>query len=156
MKPRAARPKHRFPIALWLWLGLLPSVLADALEVSQAWIREGPPGMGMLAGFMTLHNPGASDLFLERVDSPRFERVEIHETRIDARGVASMRPVRRLRIPAGGTVRFAPGGLHLMLIGPDGRITAGETVPVWLQLADGARIRVPFMVRRTAPDGAMP
>jgi len=141
----------RLAIALTLWLGLLSPLAAATLEVSEAWIREGPPGMGMLAGFMTLRNPGSADRFLEGADSPRFERVEMHETRIDDRGVASMRPVHRLRIPAGGTVRFAPGGLHLMLIGPEGEITAGETVPVRLHLDNGVCIQVPFEVRRTPP-----
>ncbi len=142
---------HRALIALALWLGLMPALQAVTLEVKEAWIREGPPGMGMLAGFMTLHNPGTADRFLVSVDSPRFARVEIHETRIDDRGVASMRPVHRLRIPAGGTVRFAPGGLHLMLIGPEGEITAGQAVPVQLHLDNDICIRVPFEVRRTPP-----
>ena len=142
--------------ALLLWLLVSAPAWADALEIRDAWVREGPPGMQMLAGFMTLYNPGSKTHILARVDSPDFQAVEMHETRIDAEGVAHMLPLQQVRIPAGGTVRFAPGGKHLMLIGPRRPLRAGEKVVLRLHLDNGLCLRVPFPVRRTPPDGSDP
>jgi len=44
----------------------------------------------------------------------------------------AMSQITNLAIPANGQVRFAPGGLHLMLNGPRQRLTAGRVVNMTL------------------------
>jgi copper(I)-binding protein len=54
-------------------------------------------------------------------------------------------------IPAGGTLRFAPGGHHLMLVGLARAMKAGDSLPATLVFAGGRRMKVEFAVRLAPP-----
>lgn len=73
------------------------------------------PGRGMSAGYMVLTNNTTDDIRITKVTSPQFGAVAVHETTIDADGVARMREVEALVVPAGGSVVLERGGKHLML-----------------------------------------
>ena len=92
------------------------------------------PGRGMSAGFMTLENNTDKDLKISRIVSSDYERVEMHESRIED-GVAKMRRIPELIVPADSSLSLERGGLHLMLIGAVGTpdkvslsFFAGETL----------------------------
>ena len=59
--------------------------------------------------------------------------------------MAQMQDVARVEVPAGGSVRFAPGGYHLMCMAPKMKI--GTEVPVTLHFADTTAVVAPFTVR---------
>lgn len=132
-----------------LW-GLCGAAQAAGLEVADAWIRSAPPGMDMLAGYARLSNPGRAERVVVGFDSPAFAAVELHRTTIED-GISRMRPVPRLRIPAGGEVVLQPGGLHLMLISPIHPVAEGERVPVRILFEDGEMVEVEFPVAATPP-----
>lgn len=73
------------------------------------------PGRDMSAGFLVLTNNTTAALRITRVTSPQFGVVEIHETTLDD-GVARMREVPVLVVPANGSVTLERGGKHLMLM----------------------------------------
>jgi copper(I)-binding protein len=58
-----------------------------------------------------------------------------------------MKKVDRVPLPKGEEVKFAPGGLHLMLFGTKGPLRAGESLRLELQLADGSSQEVTVPVR---------
>lgn len=132
-----------------LW-GLCGAAQAAGLEIADAWIRSAPPGMDMLAGYARLLNPGRTERIVTGFDSPAFAAVELHRTAIED-GISRMRPVPRLRIPAGGEVVLRPGGLHLMLIAPEHPINEGERVPVRILLEDGEAVEVDFLIVSAPP-----
>lgn len=88
-----------------------PPLLIDGLEITAPL-----PGNDMSAGYFELTNTTAAPLVITRVASPDFERVMMHETTIDD-GIARMRMLEEITVPAGQTVRFSRGGKHLMLSG---------------------------------------
>ena len=49
-------------------------------------------------------------------------------------------------IPNGGSVMFAPGGLHIMLMGAKETFEPGDTFPLTLVFASGARFDVSVSV----------
>jgi len=69
------------------------------------------------------------------VSSPRARAVEIHESTSD-QGMAVMELRPGVDLPAGKTVKFEPGGLHLMVIAPQ-PLTAGATFPIQIELESG-------------------
>jgi copper(I)-binding protein len=73
------------------------------------------PGTTVSVAYLELSNPGAAPQTITAVTSPRYTRVEMHETIIDD-GVARMRSLSELVIAPGTSVRFEPGGKHLMLM----------------------------------------
>lgn len=86
-----------------------PLVAAD-LEITPAM-----PGKSMRAAYLALTNNTDDAIRISRVTSDAFAIVELHETTVDD-GVARMRPLDALIIPAGATVRLQRGGKHLMLM----------------------------------------
>lgn len=66
--------------------------------------------------------------------------VEIHRTVIEDDGRAFMRLLDDVVIDAGETVRFRPGGLHLMVVVPDERVRVGGTFEVTLRFERSAPV----------------
>jgi copper(I)-binding protein len=74
-------------------------------------------------------------------------------------GVMRMRPVARIELPAGKSVRLAPGGLHVMLIDIKQPLKPGDKVPLTLtvqraDLTGRSVFTVQAEVRASAPDTA--
>ena len=116
-------------------------------EVSDGWIRVPPAGIPVLAGFGTITNACDTAVTLVSGSSPGFEDVSIHETRFDD-GMARMRAIPRLVVPAGDSVTLKPGGLHMMLMKPRATPVAGDQVRIDLQLEDGRKISGDFRIRK--------
>ena len=106
-----------------------------ALVASDVTITQPMAGMGMSAGYLTLTNNSAETITITRVSSPQYASVELHESVVDD-GVARMRRLEKIEIPAGKNTVLAPGGKHLMLMRPTG--VAADSVS--LQFYDGAML----------------
>jgi periplasmic copper chaperone A len=74
---------------------------------------------------LELRNAGDGDDVLVEATTPAALGVEFHLTSIDD-GRASMGELEDVEVPAGETVRFRPGGLHLMMVVPDETVALGE------------------------------
>lgn len=68
----------------------------------------------------------------------------------DMGGMAHMQDVVSVDVPSGGTIKFAPGGYHLMCMNATRAIQPGKTVPVTLEFNDGAKIVARFAVKNAA------
>ena len=123
---------------------------AASLVIENAWIRLPAPSQSVAAGYCDLRNDGAAPVTVVGFAGPF--RVEMHETRIED-GVARMRRVRELHVPAKSAMRLVPGGKHLMLFGVDAASLGAGPVTFHARLASGAEIPVAFAVR---PPGAAP
>jgi copper(I)-binding protein len=87
-----------------------PPLVASDVEITRPM-----PGRSMSAGFFVLTNNTDADIRVTRVTSPQFGAVEIHETTIED-GIARMRELGALIVPAHGSVTLERGGKHLMLM----------------------------------------
>ena len=104
---------------------------AQVITLSSGLSRATGAGAANAAGYLVITNPtGAADRLVSAL-SPRAERVELHEMRMDA-GMMQMRQVEAIDIPAGGSITLEPGGLHLMFMGVTAPFVAGEAIPVTL------------------------
>ena len=113
------------------------SATADALIVTNAWIKNLPPTVPMRAGYMTLKNTSDKAVSIVAVESEVFTQVDIHES-VKKDGMMSMRPLSPLPIPAGTTAELTPGGIHLMMMQPQKTLKPGDQVSITLQLDDGS------------------
>jgi periplasmic copper chaperone A len=58
-------------------------------------------------------------------------------------------------VPPQGSVRFAPGGYHLMCMQPSGALlTRSGTETVTLHFADGGSVTAPFAIQGVGPKAA--
>jgi copper(I)-binding protein len=97
-------------------------------------------------GYLAISNAGAQSDRLLGVSSTIAKSVSLHQSRVDANGVASMSPVEMLEIPAGDTVLLEPGGYHIMFMGLTGRFSEGDMLPVTLTFEKAGAIEMEFMV----------
>lgn len=126
------------------------------IDVTNAWVRPGTQGQAMVPAYLDVRAGAASTLVA--VESPVAETVEIREP---ASGSAGDRTLARLTLPRDASIRLAPGGTYLALIGVRKRFGNGESVPLWLTFEDDRRVqhivRVDAQVRglslRPAPSG---
>ncbi len=117
---------------------------AASVAVSDAWVRWLPAGLPM-GGYMSLRNTGTRPLRLTGARSASFGKVMLHRSEVIG-GMARMVHVDTITVPPGGSVRFAPGGYHLMLM--QGRdVKPGDSVDIDLQFAGHAPLPVSFQVR---------
>jgi copper(I)-binding protein/cytochrome oxidase Cu insertion factor (SCO1/SenC/PrrC family) len=117
----------------------------DAVAMMNAWIREAHPEATVNAGYMTLVNVGSQDVTLVGLESPAFDRVEIHEMAM-VDGLMKMRELAEVVVPAGGQTRFEPGGTHLMLRGPQEQLAEGQLVDLTLTFSSGREQRASVRV----------
>ena len=114
------------------------------LKFDNTWVRAPVAGRTVTAAYCDVTNPADRpvDIIGFDGDHPGL-RVEIHET-TEHDGMMQMRRLKRVTIPAKGTVSFAPGGKHLMLFGFDG--SAAE-VTLSATLDGGETLAVVFPTR---------
>ena len=119
----------------------------NAVSVRDAWVRETPPGMTMMAGYMELRNNTSRPQVLVAASSSGFESVMIHRT-IVKDGMAGMVHASQIELTANANLTFAPGGYHLMLMNPKRTLRAGDPVVINLEFRGGLVLRVAFEVRK--------
>ena len=137
----------RFILALALSASSLLACAGSGIDVTDAWVREAPPGARMMGAFMTLTNSSDRDVRLIDVDSPDFGHVMLHKTEV-VDGVARMLHQDEILIPAGGSVALEPGSFHLMMPAPEKRLVAGDEVEFLLHLDNEYCIRVKAAVKK--------
>jgi len=135
-------------LVMLLLAGFISSALAaDGLMVMNAWVAEAPPTAKMNAGYMDIMNNTDKELVLTGVTSTALGMVMLHETVIED-GVSKMNHLDQVVIGAHQSVKFAPGGKHLMFNAPAKPLKAGDKVMRTLHCADGQKLEVAFTVRK--------
>ena len=140
---------------------LLPAVHAEepaatSIVVTQAWSRATPGGSRVAGGYLSIENRGSSADKLLSASTEIARKVEIHEMAVNG-GVMTMRALEGgLSIEPGRTVKFAPGGLHLMIVGLATPLVRGDKVPVTLRFEKAGEITVSFDVQAMGATGPGP
>ena len=136
------------------WLVLQPAIAAYPFDsfadvvAHDPWIREAPPSIRVLAGYVRLENKTDYDIRFVNATSPAFMDIEIHKISIH-NGVAQMEHISHVLIPAYKTVQLDPGGFHLMMMGAKRRMKAGDKIPVKLFFSKGSPVSVQMVVKKS-------
>ena len=127
-----------------------PSAAGDyahqGLKIGHPWARPAAQGLNGAAYFDVTNTTRAPDV-LKAVETVAAKRAVIHRGQVVG-GVSSMRPLDQgLALPAGATVRLAPGGDHVMLLGLNRALTKGTRVPATLVFQRAGRVRVELTIQ---------
>jgi hypothetical protein len=87
------------------------------LVASDIVVTAAMPGASMSAGYISLRNNTDIEIRINKITSPAFEKIEIHESTLED-GIAKMRRIEALSIPPNSSVILGNGGKHLMLMHP--------------------------------------
>lgn len=144
-----------------LSLGACQQQPAETAEATAA--PEAKPGLAVTDGrlilpvvggnpagiYFTLTNTGDKPGALAAVSIDGAAKAEMHETK-----GGTMSPVPQIEVPAGGTVKFEPGALHVMAFDLDAKLVAGGTAEMTLTFADGDKLSAPLKIEsRAGGDG---
>lgn len=121
------------------------------LRITTPWTRAARQG-GTGAGYMLIRNTGRSADRLVAARAAIAQTVELH-THVRDGDVMRMRPVEAIDLPPGHELRFAPGALHLMLIGLQAPLRQGEHVPVTLVFERAGEVQVQLSVESAGARG---
>jgi copper(I)-binding protein len=130
-------------LSLAILLATTMGAEAAPIDVSNAWFRA-LPGKLPAGGYFTAQNNTGRDVSITGASSDACGMLMIHQSS-NKGGMSGMNMMESVKVPAGGIVRFAPGGYHLMCDQP--RMKIGAKVPVLLHLSDGGTIAVGFAVK---------
>lgn len=133
-----------------LFLALAQFVYAeDQIVIKDAWVREVPPGTSVSAVYMTIENKGPSDK-LVAISSEVSEAAELHTSKVDENGVATMELIKVLDIPSDSTAELEPGGMHLMLIGLKESLVGKKDVNLKLTFNKAGVVMIEAPVKKSA------
>lgn len=124
-------------------------VRAGSIVISDAWSRPTAAGMPMGVAYFVVRNAGSADDAIVAASTPAAARVEMHQTTLSD-GMARMRPLREIVVPAKGQVAVAPGGIHLMLVDLAAPLAAGQRIPLVLQFRNAGRVEILLVVESRA------
>ncbi|MEO8464404.1 MAG: copper chaperone PCu(A)C [Gammaproteobacteria bacterium] len=140
------------PFRLLAALLLAPTlaVAASPITITAAWARATPPGVTTAAAYLSVTNDGATDRLLGAV-SPAARQVLLH-SEVEEHGMQHMRQLESVEVPAHGTVEFAPGQMHLMLVDIAVPLAPDTTIEVTLRFEKAGELTIDVPVR----DGRVP
>ena len=121
----------------------------EGIEIRDAWIRSAPQG-GNSALYFVIHNYSADDE-LVGVSTEIADAAEIHESSM-VDDVMQMRMLESVPLVSGEDVEFAPGGLHVMLVGLKEEAKVGDMVDIVLHFKNSEDIRLQVPVREGAEE----
>lgn len=114
--------------------------VASGIKIENAWVREVPPSASNSAGYLTIVNSGAADR-LVAAQSGAAKATELHEMKME-NGIMGMNRLLGVDIPAGKTVSFEPGGMHVMFIKLKQPLKAGDKVELILEFEKAGKVNV--------------
>ena len=123
---------------------LAQEVRAGDLVITQAWARATPGGAKVGGAYLTIENKGTTADRLIGGSADVAGKVEVHEM-ATKNGVMTMRPLDNgLTIDPGKTVKFAPGGYHLMMFDLKSPLKQGDEVPITLDFEKAGKVKLSF------------
>ena len=117
------------------------------ITVVDARIIAAPAGSDATAAYFEVRNAGSSKDTLLYADSTELGLSMLRRT-VRRTGTGRTDPVWAVDVPAGGTVRMAPGGLGVVILDPP-ELKAGQTLPYTLWFRQSGRV----VVRATVTEG---
>jgi len=144
---RSSSHAWRLAAAGGLLLSASLAAQAPTITVRDAWVREPMGGRNMTGAFAIVENTGPTPKAIVAASASISDTVELHEMKNEA-GMMRMSPVKRLEVPAHGTLELKPGSFHVMLFDIKTRPSPGETVRLTLTFDDGTTVTTEAAVRK--------
>ena len=123
------------------------ALAADGITIENATARPTFVPNGVSAAYFVIRNSSAAPDRLIAAKSPIANITEVH-TIIREGEVMKMRAAGPVEIKAGETLAFAPGGLHVMLVGVKDKLEDGARVPITLVFEKAGERTIEAIVKK--------
>jgi copper(I)-binding protein len=133
-------------------LAATAAMAQNTVKVENVWARPTVEGQSAGGGFLKITGGAAADKLLS-ASAPVSKAVELHVMQMDG-NVMRMRAIPALDVPAGGSVELKPGGTHLMFMGLNKALKAGDSFPLTLKFEKAGELKVDVKVTTMRADSA--
>jgi periplasmic copper chaperone A len=120
------------------------------LEIKNAWARATAGKADTGVAYVTIQSPTGDRVV--SLSTPVAKKAELHTMLMEGT-VMKMRPLAGLDIPAGEAVTLKPGGDHVMLMGLNQPLRAGQTFPLTLDFEKAGRRTVMVSIEKAGATG---
>ena len=118
----------------------------SSIIIKNVWVRPGAKNANSALYFVVQNNGSKADTILG-AKSKYAEIVEVHESFKRDNDRMGMRQVKYVALPANSTVKFKPGGFHVMLINLFKDVKAGTSLDATINFKFSGKIKVKAVVR---------
>jgi copper(I)-binding protein len=146
MEPKGTSMKRIFGTVALAAMALSGCKEKAELKVTDAYVRLPAVPRGPAAAYFTVHGGPVAERLID-VTSPNAIRAEMHESTASG-GMASMKPIGSVNIPANGTVAFKSGGKHVMFFDVNPALQPPRSMPLEFTFASGVRFQVAADLKR--------
>lgn len=117
-----------------------------SLKIAHPWARATPKGASVGGGYLTITNTGTAPDRLIGGSSDVARQLELHSMTME-NGIMKMRPLAGgIEIKPGETIKFAPGGYHVMFVGLKKALEKDQRVDATLEFSKAGKVKVYFLV----------
>ena len=127
-----------------------PALAEESIRVFDAWARATILASRLGAAYVTVES--ATEDQLLGVATPVAGQVMVQAVEKDG-DINRMKHIETLDLPAGERITLAPGGMHLMLMGLQDKLSEGTTLPMTLSFENAGEITVEGSVLGIAAEG---
>jgi len=128
--------------SFFLYFLLLFSDLAIGdIVIKNAWVRAAPSGSKIMAAYMIIDNQTSETITSSKIIANGFEKTEIHTSYV-VDEISKMKKLNNLSIKGSESLVMEPGGLHLMLINPDGAPKRNSNVEILMFFENASTSKV--------------
>jgi periplasmic copper chaperone A len=124
---------------------LASAAQAAPLEAHDCWVRLMPASLPS-SGYFVVSNSGDKPATLTGAETPAFGMAMLHKSTSNG-STSTMSMVDSAKVPAHGTLAFAPSGYHLMLEDAPKPLKPGTTIPLKLTFSDQSSIETTCAVK---------
>lgn len=128
-----------------------PTRLGD-LIIETPWARASIGMSRPAAAYITIRNEGKTTDILTGIETTVSAKSEVHKMKMK-NGVASMGPAGPVEIPANGSVKLAPGGLHIMLMKLQQPLRKDDRFSMTLIFKDAGRVDISVPIYSVGASG---
>ncbi|HTH60943.1 MAG TPA: copper chaperone PCu(A)C [Paraburkholderia sp.] len=121
---------------------------AASATVSDCWVRL-MPGNLPSGAYFNVNNASNAAIELQGVDTDAFGMAMLHRTQSNG-STSTMEMVESATVPANGTLKFAPGGYHVMLEEPKHPLKVGSTIALTFTFGNGEKTTAQCAVKSPA------
>jgi copper(I)-binding protein len=111
------------------------------LEISNVWARKTGNRTLSAAVYFDVHNKSKSQELLTGVSTDRASNAMMHRS-FEEDNIMRMEMQTSISIAGGETLKFAPGGYHVMLTKLTAPLVEGDTFPITLSFKDAGDVTV--------------
>ncbi|MCC8417171.1 MAG: copper chaperone PCu(A)C [Rickettsia endosymbiont of Bryobia graminum] len=121
---------------------------SNSIEIIAPWARPTNPANNNSAVYFEIRNNSDKEVNLINVSSDIANKVELHNSYVDEKGVSKMAKVDKLVIPSKGNIALKPGGMHVMLLDLKDKLEVGKKFDLFLYFDDKTKQNITIEVQK--------